>query len=401
MIMKIKIMKFTTPAFFTILLLFSLSASAGKLKNFVADLYGGDGISLNPGNIFHQAHFTSSSLSAFDSLGNDINSSINNFPFNSTVTGYSFNVATGLPVKGGKTLGPLIAELATTLGKGTLNIGFSYIHIDYDDFNGKSLDDLSLTFAHDDLDPVGLGNPAFEEDVVAVNLDLELERQTFALQATFGLTDNWDIGVIIPIVRMKARARATASVIQSAANNLTVHRFDENFENPNSSAGGTETGIGDIILRSKYNLIKDDAVLPDTAFVGTLTLPSGDEDDLIGSGDVGFEFLFAASKSYDWLTPHINLGYEVSSGNETKENFRYIVGVDAHFFEQFTTAVDIIGNWRPYLDGEGDNLVDVAFQTKWNPFGNTLINGFVIIPINGDDGLRSDAIWSVGIEQVF
>ena len=405
--MNIKFKLLVFSSFFMLFIPFA--STAADLKNFVSDLWGGDGITLDPGNVFHEAHFTGDSLNALKVLDSDVSGGLWNFPFNSTAAGYSFDVASGLPVKGLESLGPLLAERATTLGKGILNIGFSYINIDYDKFNGDDIDDLKLVFTHDDccggpgfITPDGIvGDPVgFENDTIDVNIDLELERETYLLVGTFGLTDTWDIGAVIPIVHMTARSKSRANINNTTAR--TSHTFgDPPADGPTSSAGGSETGIGDIILRSKYNFIKGDPLLPDLAFLGTVSLPTGDEDDLIGSGDAGFEFLFAASRQFDWLTPHLNLGYELSTGNENKDNFRYIFGADAHFFDQLTTAIDIIGNWRPHLGGEGNNLVDVAFQTKWNPFGNTIINGFVIIPINKDDGLRSDAIWSVGLQQVF
>ncbi|MGH8241065.1 MAG: hypothetical protein ACREXP_29165, partial [Steroidobacteraceae bacterium] len=87
---------------------------AADLQNFVIDLYGGDGITLSsqggPFAAAHAAHFTDESLEAFTLLNSAIASSAGTFAFNSTFTGVTFDVATGVPVETQDSLGPLLAE---------------------------------------------------------------------------------------------------------------------------------------------------------------------------------------------------------------------------------------------------------------------------------------------------
>lgn len=390
------------------------SVKAGGLRDVVSDLYSGDGIVLSteeafPGDprIFHEAHFTTPSLEGLEDLNNAVTASVGNLPFNSTVSGYTYDVEKGVPVRSTESLGPLLAERANTIGRGILNVAFSYIRIDFDRFNGERLDDLKLRFPHTDCcgangrpPPDGiLGVPAFENDVIDVDVDLEIQQDVFAFLATFGLTDRWDVGALIPIINIEARAKATARIVDMGGGRL--HSFEDAPDMPVSETGGEETGIGDIILRTKYNFIRNHLTWPDMAVVGDITLPTGDEDDLLGTGDAKFRFLFVASRRFNWLTPHVNLGYEVTTGSTENDNFRYVAGFDARVLSQLTTAVDVIGKWNPDGPGEQNNLLDIALQAKWNPFGTTSFNTFVLLPINRDDGLRSDAIWSVGIEHTF
>lgn len=406
-------------AFALITLFQPLGAAAGDIKNLVSDLYSGDGISLSttpgsgPGGAFrasHAPHFTADSLRGLDNLNNAVTNSVGNIPFNSTVSGYTYDVKKGAPVRRTESLGPLLAERAPTIGKGILNVAFSYVHVDFDRFNGDNLNNLRLDFLHDDCcggggggfapPPDGVrGTPDFERDVVGVNVDLDIQQDIYALSGTFGLTDRWDIGAVIPVISIKASATGTAFIEDNGGQGL--HSFDDAADTDVSRIGDNRVGIGDIILRSKYNFTPDGAGWPDLALVGGVTLPTGDEDDLLGTGGAKFRFLFVASEQFNWITPHVNLGYEVTTGNSEEDNFRYVAGIDAHFGEYFTSAVDIIGKWNPDELGDQNNLIDIALQGKWNVFGRATLNAFVILPLNRNEGLRDNATWSVGFEHTF
>jgi hypothetical protein len=66
-----------------------------------------------------------------------------------------------------------------------------------------------------------------------------------------------------------------------------------------------------------------------------------------------------------------------------------------------TFASDILGRWQPNGNGIGDHVVDMAFGLKWNPVGSFIVNGNAQIPLNRDEGLRANVIWSLGLEYTF
>jgi len=90
----------------------SSNVNAKDLKNFVTDLYGGDGVTLSsqggPFAAAHAAHFSADSLEEFTLLNSAIASSVGQFAFNSTFTGVNFDVQTGVPVETQDSLGPLL-----------------------------------------------------------------------------------------------------------------------------------------------------------------------------------------------------------------------------------------------------------------------------------------------------
>lgn len=400
-----------TSAAFSLLLLLATGvlstppAVAGDLKNAVKDLYGGDGITLEPTPPpfpSHDPHFTTSSLAGLDTLGRSITASINTLGFNSAVTGFTFDVERGVPVRTTEGLGPLLAERALTLGAGKLNVGFSYTRIDFKTFRGKSLDNLSLTLSHQDVNNDNeLGNPEFERDRIRVDLDLDVSQEIFALYGTYGITRAWDIGIIVPIVHVTFRAKAEATIIRNSAVSAQVHNFGPRSDSPTSRAGGDATGIGDVIVRSKYNFLRNQGEWPDLAVVGQVTLPTGDADNLLGTGETEFLGMFVASKTLGIFDPHVNLGYELSTVGSRENNVRYVAGVDARLHPRFSASVDVLGRWKPDGDGTADHVADVAVGGRWNVFRALNLNAYVQVPLNPDVGLRPDVIWSIGADYTF
>jgi hypothetical protein len=389
--------------------------SAGGLKDTIKNLYGGDGILLAPpppGGFNHAPHFQAASLQGLDSLSGSLSSGLGVLALSSSVTGFTFDIERGVPVRTTESLGPLLAERAPTLGARKLNLAFSYTRIDYRRFEGKRLNDLSLTLGHDDSDLNGvLGPPPsfldFELDQIRVDLDLKIKQDVFAFFGTYGLTRSWDVGLVVPLVRNRLRAVANATIIDNSPT-TDVHFFDTapGSDQPRSSGGGTKTGIGDVIVRSKYNFLRNYQDWPDLAVLGQIKLPTGDQDNLLGTGETSFLALLIASRSFGpasetrWLTPHLNLGFEWST-RAVESNLHYTVGFDARVLPELSLASDLLGYWRPQGNGIGDHIVDFALGVKWNPFGTFLLNTGVQLPVNRNEGLRANIIWGVGLEYTF
>jgi hypothetical protein len=389
------------------------TASAADLQNFVVDLYGGDGISLSsqggPFAAAHAAHFTDESLEAFTLLNSAIASASGTFAFNSTFTGITFDVATGVPVETQDSLGPLLAESATTLGKGKINLAFGVSRFKYDRIDGQDLDNIVLDFPHEDCCSFqgGIQRPpadgvidGFETDLIRVTLDIDLEYDVFAFFANYGLTDRWDVGIVVPVISVDANARAHAEVVPISGS--TVHSFFGQDELQNSSTSGSETGIGDVVVRTKYNFLRDAERAPDLSFLAQVTAATGDEENLLGTGETRYKAGFIASKRYGSFGPHLNVAYETSTGEDYLDNFTYAAGFDWRVSPKFTAGLDLLGRHNPDQEAVDNTVLDVALSAKWNPFksANAPLNAYVIVPANGDHGLRSDVVYGIGIDIV-
>lgn len=389
------------------------TVSAADLQNFVVDLYGGDGVSLSsqggPFAAAHAAHFTDESLEAFTLLNSAIASASGTFAFNSTFTGITFDVATGVPVETQDSLGPLLAESATTLGKGKIDLAFGASRFKYDRIDGRRLDNIVLDFPHEDCCSFqgGIQRPppdgvisGFETDLVRVTLDIDLEYSVYAFFANYGLTDRWDVGIVVPVISVDANARAHAEVVPISG--TTVHSFFGQDELQNSSTSGSKTGIGDVVVRTKYNFLRDAGGAPDLSFLAQVTAATGDEKDLLGTGETRYKAGLIASKRYGAFGPHLNVAYETSTGEDFLDNLTYAGGFDVRFSPKFTAGLDLLGRHNPDQDAVDRTVLDVALSAKWNPFSgaNAPLNAYVIVPANRDHGLRSDVVYGIGIDIV-
>ena len=387
-------------------------AHAGDIADIIRDLYGGDGINLSQASGFgHDAHFTSNSLAGLDDLGASIGAGIGHFAFNGVSPSFTIDLETGVPIRSNKSLGPLLADTALTNGAHTLTIGASYTRVDYDRFEGDKLDDLELILRHPDSNGDGQlapfvpfpGGPLldFELDQVRLDIDLDLTQDIFAFFANYGITDDWDVGIIVPIVHVQAKATSVASIVDGTPGTPTPHFFDGTSEDPVSTLRRDATGFGDVLLRTKYNLTKDDETLPDFALGSQIILPTGDADDLLGSDEVFIQFVMIASKAFWRITPHLNLGYEWSPTEWEQSNLRFVAGADGWINEYVTLSGGVLGRWEHDGDRIGDKILDATLGVRAAIFERTVLNVNARTPLNRAEGLRADLVFSVGVEQAF
>jgi len=52
-------------------------------------------------------------------------------------------------------------------------------------------------------------------------------------------------------------------------------------------------------------------------------------------------------------------------------------------------------------NGINDKLWDIGFGVKVNPWSTLALIGNFIIPLNQNQGLRTDVTWTVGLEYTF
>jgi hypothetical protein len=392
------------------------AAPAGGVADVISDLYGGDGITLDPSASFvaqfHDAHFTQESQTALNDLSTAIAGGAGIVALNSASTSFTFDLKQGVPVRTTESLGPLLTERASTIGASKLNVGFAFSRADFKRFEGDDLDDLQLIFRHDDVpDPGPVDSSTFEDDFIVVDIDLELEQNIFAFFGTYGITDNWDVGAVVPLIYVDSKADARATVIHDPnmdgfPESSLIHEFGGIGDPATDTVEEDAFGIGDIVVRTKYDMSDmigsdDSEWMPNFGVLGQVSLGTGDEDDLLGLGETTFLGLLIASKQIDWFGPHVNVGYEVATGNSDElNNLRYAAGFDARILPELTGIVDVIGRWYP--DGNGvRDVVDIAIGAKWDPFDRVPIQANLLIPLNKDTGLRADDIWSIGFDITF
>jgi hypothetical protein len=427
-------------------LVLAQAAAAKSLNKLIPDLYGGNGITLD--NDAHNAHFPDKTLQTkFDDLSNDISAAINLVTPGASVASFTFDLQDAVFVQSTESLGPTIAERPQTIGQGKINFGVTYTRSEFKKFDGDDLSDIEFKLDHTPcgpFDPALLpgfpfdcdeGNgellnddPSFESDQVIVKLDVELNQDLFQFFGNYGITDRWDVGLVVPLVHNDMKVKASGQVdinrvVDPAFGNF--HAFcgeGPTFEDVNPSPDVTELaprdcvegsdaandyaseskiGLGDIVLRSKYHVLRAGDWTPDIGVFGFVSFASGDEDDFMGTGHTEFDLFATIAKTFWIFTPHANAGVELSTGGSELDSFRYIAGIEAAVHKRLSLSGDVVGRTALDRDGFGDDIVDFAIGAKVNPFSTIALVGTVILPLNKDEGLRTDVTWSAGVEYTF
>jgi hypothetical protein len=150
---------------------------------------------------------------------------------------------------------------------------------------------------------------------------------------THGVTDNFDIGVAIPIVTVDLDARVDGRIFRlGSGSTATTHSFDTNgADRATFTESGSSSGLGDLSVRAKYNFLRGDVT--SLAAGLDLRLPTGDEDELLGTGATRAELSFIYSGDYGRVSPHLNLGYTLSSGESSAVANELGVDADEHHLE--------------------------------------------------------------------
>src|SRR5262249_48694688 len=143
-----------------------------------------------------------------------------------------FNPVVDVFERSAKTFGPSFSERAVTVGAHKLNVNLSYSYIKFDRLNGHDLDHLtsrvivadtpSGTRAFDGIlapssvfqqvkgiNPNLRPNNTFAREVI----DLDLEAQLFNMSVTYGVRDDLDINVNVPLLRTFVRSSLTSDAL--------------------------------------------------------------------------------------------------------------------------------------------------------------------------------------------
>jgi hypothetical protein len=281
----------------------------------------------------HEPHFLigESLLRAPREMNIALGAQINSFPLSSSSGGFSFatDPATGEVTPASTTFGPAFAERGLTIGKGKFNLGMSYQATSYDAFEGVALDSGGLSFirVHSNCcppTPSGLTQatdfaPEFERDLLQTNLSLEVDSRATALFANYGVSDRFDVGLAVPFVSVDMLARVDARVLRTASDvaPYPIHSFDAaGGDRATFTDSGSSSGLGDILVRAKYNFTRTTSTALAAAL--DLRLPTGDKDELLGTGATQAHTFFIYSGEYGIFSPHVNIGYTFSNGEASE-----------------------------------------------------------------------------------
>ncbi len=336
------------------------------------------------------------------------------FPVASTVPGFSYVYDPNLQAfTKSKRLGPVFSEKTETVGQGRFEVGANYLYADLDRVDG-----------HEFGDTLGIQGfvqlPNGDIDVVAQAIrftSFRLVTNQINVYSTYGITDRWDVNILLPLMytQLHARAQVVYALLDSKLN-LVAQTSAQKI--------GTDAdafGAGDLLVRTKYRFTDGDFSL---AGALTIRLPTGNENDFQGLGDVTVTPTLIAEVPLGPVSFHGTLGFEVNADDLERTRARYTIGGAYQALDNLALLLDVLGSssfvpdsftlsghglgFAPGIDTTGvntaevpqSNVVDLATGLKLSMGEHALFYIGAIVPLTRD-GLRASVIPTGGIEVGF
>ena len=409
-----------------------------KLGMLIPTIYGPEGLIVDslavlPDGSTHAAHFNSAFQSEFGQFNVALATQLLTVPFPSPASGYTytFDESLGVFSRSTQSFGPILTERAETIGKGKFTFGFAYQRFSFNSIEGVDLGTVPAVFTHDDFE-LGGGR----SDIVNSVNSIQADFSRFIAFFTYGLGEHFDVSAAIPIVDASLRASSSTQIVRvGTASNPAVHYFQDGQQGFGDTreflASGSASGLGDVLLRLKGTAPKTGPTR--LAFLADLRFPTGDEEDLLGSGAWGVKPLVVLSWELGRLSPHLNVGYQwngesvlggdIATGHkeDMPDQFLYAGGADIGVHKNVTLVVDVIGQkvvdaprlvQKAFAAADGSIYDQVGFERgsyyvndlslgfKINAGGSLLLDVNLLFKLD-NAGLRADFSPLVGFEYSF
>ena len=310
---------------------------------------------------------------------------------------YRLNPTLGTFERVSEGFGPFFVDRAATSGRGQASFSAAFRFSSFETLDRRNLRDGSFVTSsnkfRDEAQP-------FDVD----RLSLDIQTNTFTLFGTYGLTDDIDIGVAVPVVHLRLSGDRTniyrgRSVVQA-------------------SGRAEYVGVADIPVR--FKLLFDRLSAWDFATNLELRLPTGDEDNLNGSGRVAMTASMIASMSAGPFESHANGGLTIGGvSNQINGAGAVAVTVLNRFTVSGEALVRHITNLRGIEDvvephpsfrgvdtirllpeGSPATTVSLVGGVRWNVARTWLVNSYVVFHTTGG-GLISRTVPALSIDYSF
>jgi hypothetical protein len=363
------------------------------------------------------------------SVSQQIAQQVANVPLGSSSGGftYTFDPTAGTFTRSTSTFGPAFAERAATIGLHKASFGANYQHANYNSLDGRNLanGDVQFFLPHQTLTPASF----VQGDMIEAQAELKISSDTFVLFGNYGVTKKLDVGIAIPINHVNIDLDYHATILDFATHTVapTTHLFSNGLKTDDFVSSGSATGIGDVVVRTKYNLLSKPT--QGVALGLDLHLPTGDSANMLGTGGTQAEFYLIASSTMGKFAPHANVGFTAAS-NGVSNQVDYLGGTEYAASPKLTIALDLIGRTftgsqrlvadpiqhqfqegntapietvtLPALALQSGNLTSLlgAAGVKFNAVGNLLVSAHVVFTLNSA-GLKRGVTPVVGFDWAF
>jgi hypothetical protein len=311
---------------------------------------------------------------------------------------YRFNPVLGTAERASNSFAPFFAERSLTAGSMQMSFGLTFQAASYKSLDGHDLRDGSfVTTANQFRDEA----QPFDVEV----LTLALESRTATLYGNLGLTDRLDVGLALPMVSL--------SLEGSRVNRYRGSRFLQ------ADAVATTQGLADLAVRSKVRLTESSRTGVTAAVAGEVRLPTGQKQNLLGTGEPSFRLLAIGSVEPGRVALDFNGGYTIGFVDQ----WEYRIAASFSPSPRLTAVGELLGrrvtgvgtitevrSAHPTIQGvetlrletigAGTNTLAIVAGVKWNLAGTWLLGANTSWPLT-DRGLRSGVVTRIGIDYAF
>ncbi len=245
---------------------------------------------------------------------------------------------------------------------------------------------------------------------VRVVADIDVEAHIVAPSVTYGVTPDLDVNATLPLLYTSLSVTADTRVPDPRFPEFALNPGDKNAKSGSLSASDDAVGVGDLLLRAKYVLLRSDWV--DAAAQLGLSLPTGSQSNLQGTGTTRLQPALVLSHVFaDRFEPFLNLGMDYNTNDVSRSIVRWGVGGTAQILERFSATVAFFG--RHELAAQADPIkipfffqiersdqydASVGFRWRFADAGFVGLNA--IVPMN-EQGFRPDVIPTAEVEYSF
>ena len=303
----------------------------------------------------------------------------------------------GTVVRSSDSFGPFLVERSLTSGLLRGSLALSYQAASFDTIDGRSLTDGTLVATASRLRA-----EAQPFDVEALSLDLH--TRTMTIVGNLGVTDRLDIGAALPFVSLSLNGRRVdtyrgAALVQAVGS-------------------ASASGPGDLVIRGKYNVLRSTG--SGLALGGEARLPTGDAQNLLGTGEASIKPRVIASVERDRVALHGDFGYTIGGladeldygGAVTVIGTPRLTLVGEIAGRRLSSAGRLTETTEPHpalvgvdtirltsIEGATERLVALA-GFKWNIAGTLLLSANVMRPLTSA-GLNARWMSTIAFDYSF
>ncbi|MGE5244196.1 MAG: hypothetical protein ACM3SQ_08210 [Betaproteobacteria bacterium] len=351
-------------------------------------------------------------------------------------------------VAGASAFAPSFAMHVGSLGSRKVSVSFSYENTSFGSLGTIGLDSNQFGFV---LTPPAADQAQFGTDVLHESMSMRMQQDTATFGILYGAGSRVDVGVAIPVVHMELEGQIRSQIYHAGgASASDRHFFDVYPASPLQANGcstssvdvpgvnraglGTETapivapfdmvelasrtvtrrctasGLGDVVAYGKARLVSGS-----TNALGVslgVRLPTGDPDQLLGTGTTRATASLIWSARAGRFGPHASAGYTRSFGHgsavfntisdgaavpqpldlRVPDEIDIAAGTDVYLFSRLTTSFDVFG--RQISDLQRFR-VDSTTAAALGP-GDPAVPGTLLVP----DGTGATLLIGVAAAQV-